>query len=114
MDGLRRRPQRKSADTPSSRPSTARPGGHNLRTGAVRPVEGARGNVIAFTLTMPATPGSPQALRHRTQDQILRLRDLCGQPGLASADLKETKSAVDRLAREILDGMLAAAEAALK
>ena len=87
----------------------------NVRTGAVRAIEGDRGDVIAFTFT-DAGHTRVTARPSGTEPKIKYYISATSvdHPHLASADLDRTKDAVDRLAREILSGIISAADAILE
>ena len=88
---------------------------HTLHTGATRRVEGAKGNVIAFTFTRAGytrVTARPSGTEPKIKYYVSAAS--ADHPHLASKDLEQTKAAVDRLARQILNGMLSTAQAALE
>ena len=87
----------------------------NPRSGARRDIDGARGNVIAFTFT-DAGHTRVTARPSGTEPKIKYYVSAgsTDHPRLVADDLGKTKEAVDGLAKDILDGMVAAAESAIE
>ncbi len=116
MEGLRARPPAKIGGCPVVETIDRQTGqARNLQSGAVRDIAGARGNVIAFTFT-GAGHTRVTARPSGTEPKIKYYVSAASadHPHMASEDLEQTRAAVDRLARQILDGMLSAAEAAIE
>jgi phosphoglucomutase/phosphomannomutase len=86
----------------------------NLKTGAIRAVEGDRGNILIFTFT-GAGHTRVTARPSGTEPKIKYYVSAASVDTLpmASDDLKRTRQAVDRMAEEIIAGILAASDAAL-
>lgn len=88
---------------------------HNLRTGTTRAIQGATGNVLAFTFTeeghtrVTARPsGTEPKIKYYVSASSADRADLAGE------DLTQTRENVDQFAYEIVNGMLDSAECALK
>lgn len=86
----------------------------DLHTGSVRTIEGATGNVIAFTFT-PAGHTRVTARPSGTEPKIKYYVSAASvdHPDLCRAGLQDTKIAIDRLASRILSGMVDEAESRL-
>ncbi len=86
----------------------------NLITGESRQVEGVAGNVLAFTFTDSGhtrVTARPSGTEPKIKYYVSATS--ADHPDLTESDLTRTKSNVDRLAEEIINGMLKAAENAL-
>lgn len=88
---------------------------HNVQTGKPRTIQGAMGNVLAFTFTeeghtrVTARPsGTEPKIKYYVSATSADRADLTGE------DLEQTRENVDQLAYEIVNGMLDSAECALK
>ena len=86
----------------------------NLQTGVGRRIDGAKGDVIAFTFTsaghsrVTARPsGTEPKIKYYVSAASVDHPHLCG------SNLEETKTAIDQLAAQILKGMVDDAEARL-
>ena len=115
MEGLRSAPPAEIGGCPVVRIIDRQAGeSRRLKTGSVEQIEGARGNVIAFTLTEAGhtrVTARPSGTEPKIKYYVSATS--ADHPDLASGDLVQTKAAVDRLAQNILDGMVAAADAIL-
>ena len=115
MESLRERPPTDIAGRRVSRVIDRQNGtSTNPATGNAEPVEGETGNVLVFTLTdaghtrVTARPsGTEPKIKYYVSATSQDLTDL------ASDDLGHTKGLVDQAAQDILDGIVAIAEAAL-
>ena len=88
---------------------------HNVQTGKTRTIQGATGNVLAFTFTeeghtrVTARPsGTEPKIKYYVSASSADRADLAGE------DLAQTRQNVDQFAYEIVNGMLDSAEQALK
>ncbi len=88
---------------------------HNVQTGKPRTIQGAMGNVLAFTFTeeghtrVTARPsGTEPKIKYYVSATSADCADLAGE------DLEQTRENVDQLAQKIVNGMLVSAECALK
>ena len=88
---------------------------HNVQTGKPRTIQGAMGNVLAFTFTeeghtrVTARPsGTEPKIKYYVSASSADCADLAGE------DLEQTRENVDQFAYEIVNGMLDSAECALK
>ncbi len=88
---------------------------HNVQTGTARAIQGATGNVLAFTFTeeghtrVTARPsGTEPKIKYYVSASSADRADLAGK------DLAQTRQNVDQFACEIVNGMLDSAECALK
>jgi len=110
MAGLRANPPDALSGRPVYRAIDRETGlARNLRTGETEPVDGAAGNVLALTLSdtghtrVTARPsGTEPKIKYYVSASSVDLPDLCGD-----------RDAVDRVADEILDAVVAAADAVL-
>lgn len=86
----------------------------NVRTGATRTIDAAKGDVIAFTFT-PAGHTRVTARPSGTEPKIKYYVSAASvdHPHLCGSNLEETKTEIDRLAARILKGMVDEAEARL-
>ncbi len=86
----------------------------NVRTGATRTIDAAKGDVIAFTFT-PAGHTRVTARPSGTEPKIKYYVSAASvdHPHLCGSNLEETKNEIDRLAARILKGMVDEAEARL-
>ena len=115
MESLRSRPPRQIGGTDVAEIIDRRTGkALNPRTGSVRAIEGATGDVIAFTFTpaghtrVTARPsGTEPKIKYYVSAASVDHPRLCGSP------LQETKTEIDRLAARILTGMVDEAESRL-
>ena len=87
----------------------------NVQTGTTRAIQGATGNVLAFTFTeeghtrVTARPsGTEPKIKYYVSASSADRADLAGE------DLAQTRQNVDQFACEIVNGMLDSAEQALK
>ena len=116
MAGLRQNPPTHLGTHPVAEVVDHQPGERrNLKTGSVTPVEGASGNVLAFTLT-DAGHTRVTARPSGTEPKIKYYVSATSadHPHLVGETLAETRASVDALAQEILDGILVAAEGVLE
>lgn len=115
MEGLRSAPPAELGGCPVVRVIDRQAGeSRHLKTGAVERIEGARGNVIAFTLTEAGhtrVTARPSGTEPKIKYYVSATS--ADHPDLTSDDLAQTRAAVDRLARNILDGMVATADSVL-
>ena len=88
---------------------------HNVQTGTTRTIQGATGNVLAFTLSekghtrVTARPsGTEPKIKYYVSATSADRADLAGD------DLEQTRQNVDQFAQEIVNGMLVSAKCALK
>ncbi|MXX13049.1 MAG: hypothetical protein F4Z86_06320, partial [Gemmatimonadetes bacterium] len=88
---------------------------HNVQAGSTRTIQGAMGNVLAFTLSekghtrVTARPsGTEPKIKYYVSATSADCTDLAGD------DLAQTRENVDQFAQEIVNGMLVSAECALK
>ncbi len=86
----------------------------NVQTGTTRAIQGATGNVLAFTFTeeghtrVTARPsGTEPKIKYYVSASSADCADLAGE------DLAQTRENIDQLAYEIISGMLVSAEHAL-
>lgn len=87
----------------------------NVQAGSTRTIQGAMGNVLAFTLSekghtrVTARPsGTEPKIKYYVSATSADCADLAGE------DLAQTRENVDQFAQEIVNGMLVSAECALK
>lgn len=115
MESLRSRPPRQIGGIDVAEIIDRRTGkALNLRTGSIRTIEGATGDVIAFTFT-PAGHTRVTARPSGTEPKIKYYVSAASvdHPHLCGSGLEETKTAIDRLAARILTGMVDEAESRL-
>ena len=112
MQSLRNRPPRKIGGRDVEEIIDRRAGmALNPRTGTIRTIRGAKGDVIAFTFT-PSGHTRVTARPSGTEPKIKYYVSAASvdHPSLCGTNLQATKTAIDRLAAQILDGMVDEAE----
>lgn len=113
MQGLREAPPASMGGQPVHEVIDRQSGeARNVASGAVRQIEGVKGNVLAYTFTekghtrVTARPsGTEPKIKYYVSATSV------DHPHLESGNLDETREKVDALADRILDGMLESAEA---